>query len=526
MGVQNFLLRLGLEKHEEMFVAKGFDSEDDLPYLQGEDLDVMYITDPNDRRKLLEAAPHFKPSKEFILYDWLRSKGLDHYFISFVQSELIDLPEIARLNLPDEELYDELEITLPGHKRRLERAVRSLAKKHRTTLPAVSTDTDDHESGDIPPSAPEPEVPVAYGKWGKPRCLLDAKYDFLLIDATVVSTLDPRDRVHIEFMVDSGSDVVTLRQEVLDTMDLELIGPIHSKGVHGSKVKNLYRANILIGDQAVEIEVMGETYDSIGSRVIRHFRHFISGNRHIWLKGDFIDPTLTPASSVKTEETVQLTVEMETTKSPVQESVLEKEERGEEENEEEEEGVKEMDSLDEEGGVLKEQENFIESAIADVEEEENVVVQKDHVKFNGNLDQAPVDKVNVNESLELGITFSFSKTAKVSQQKELTDITVVNHQNSSSHDETDKLLGSSDEIIDLRPIINANRKRHASNAVGFERLQNEKRSRKNKLTRKNERHKLQKTLKMDDSDVSRELDETKKLRTVLNQRSVYYRSQE
>jgi hypothetical protein len=56
-------------------------------------------------------------------------------------------------------------------------------------------------------------------------------------------------------MVDSGSDVVTLRQEVLDSMDLELIGPINSKGVHGSKVKNLYRANILIGNQLIEIEV-------------------------------------------------------------------------------------------------------------------------------------------------------------------------------------------------------------------------------------------------------------------------------
>ena len=66
--------------------------------------------------------PQFTPSREFLLYDWLRDKGLDHYFIGFVQSDLIDLSSISRLNLPDEELYDELEITLPGHKRRLERA--------------------------------------------------------------------------------------------------------------------------------------------------------------------------------------------------------------------------------------------------------------------------------------------------------------------------------------------------------------------------------------------------------------------
>ena len=56
-------------------------------------------------------------------------------------------------------------------------------------------------------------------------------------------------------MVDSGSDVVTIREEVLDSLDLELIGPIKSKGVHASRTKNLYRANMVIGNQTVEIEV-------------------------------------------------------------------------------------------------------------------------------------------------------------------------------------------------------------------------------------------------------------------------------
>ena len=56
-------------------------------------------------------------------------------------------------------------------------------------------------------------------------------------------------------MVDSGSDVVTIREEVLDSLDLELIGPIKSKGVHASRTKNLYRANMVIGNQTIEIEV-------------------------------------------------------------------------------------------------------------------------------------------------------------------------------------------------------------------------------------------------------------------------------
>lgn len=35
---------------------------------------------------------------------------------------------------------------------------------------------------------------------------------------------------------------------------------------------------------------MGETYNSLGSRVVRHFRHYLDGSRHVWLKGNYRDP--------------------------------------------------------------------------------------------------------------------------------------------------------------------------------------------------------------------------------------------
>ncbi|KAH3710950.1 hypothetical protein DPMN_070448 [Dreissena polymorpha] len=133
-------------------------------------------------RVVLVITRHYEPNKQYRLHEWLHGSGLKHYFESFLQSDRLDLAAVARLQLPDEQLYDELEITLSGHKRRLERA---------------------------------------------------------------------------EFMVDSGSDVVILRQTVLDTLDLELIGPINSKGVHASRVKNLYKANILIGNTSLEIEFKG-----------------------------------------------------------------------------------------------------------------------------------------------------------------------------------------------------------------------------------------------------------------------------
>lgn len=56
-------------------------------------------------------------------------------------------------------------------------------------------------------------------------------------------------------MVDSGSDVVTLREEVLESLDLELLGTVRSKGVHASREKRLYKAQLLIGSTQIEIEV-------------------------------------------------------------------------------------------------------------------------------------------------------------------------------------------------------------------------------------------------------------------------------
>lgn len=37
-------------------------------------------------------------------------------------------------------------------------------------------------------------------------------------------------------------------------------------------------------------QVLGSNYDSLGSRVVRHFRHVIDGHQHIWLKGNYTDP--------------------------------------------------------------------------------------------------------------------------------------------------------------------------------------------------------------------------------------------
>ncbi|OWF53494.1 uncharacterized protein LOC110446272 [Mizuhopecten yessoensis] len=279
-GVQTFLEDLGLLQYFDMFVIKGFDCEEDLCHIDSADLDSMTIADPDHRRQILHAARRFKPSSEYKLLEWLRANSLDYYFPNFVNSESAnDLDQIKTLNLPDPDIFDELEITLPGHKRRLERAVSRLRKRMKTTDQS-------------------PEEPIAHGRWAKPTALQDGKFDFLVLDATVYSTKDRKKSHTLEFMIDSGSDVTTIREEVLEGLDLELLGRIHSKGVHGSKSTNLYRAYLRIGNQELQIEVMGESYDSLGSRVVRHFRHFIDGSRHLWLKGDYCDPDMAPPRTV------------------------------------------------------------------------------------------------------------------------------------------------------------------------------------------------------------------------------------
>ncbi|XP_029647267.1 uncharacterized protein LOC115221258 [Octopus sinensis] len=138
----------------------------------------------------------------------------------------------------------------------------------------------------------EAEYPVAYGRWMKPKCLVYAKFDFLCIDATVFSTKHPDRAEELEFMVDSGSDVVTLRKDIVEKLDLKELGHVRSKGVHVSMHKTLYEAKLKLGSVELKIEVISEEYNSLGNRVFRCFRHYISGSRHIWLKGDYVDPSM------------------------------------------------------------------------------------------------------------------------------------------------------------------------------------------------------------------------------------------
>ncbi|XP_012940029.1 uncharacterized protein LOC101851277 [Aplysia californica] len=268
--VNYFLERIGMLKYQEIFHAKGFDLETDVVHLTCVDLEEsLMISSKWDRALIIKHAQHYQPSPQLQLNEWLHSNYLDHYFESFVRSELTDLKAIAQLQLPNEELYDELEIVMPGHRKRLERAVRKLWQDQAKSEGA--------------------ELPITQGWWGKPECLPQAKFDFLCVRAALFSGKERQNKVHVDFMVDSGSDVSTVQEDTLKQLNLELLGSVYSCGIHGGSHTNLYKARLAVGTQEMDIEIMASNYDSLGSRVVRNFRHVIDGQKHIWLKGNYRD---------------------------------------------------------------------------------------------------------------------------------------------------------------------------------------------------------------------------------------------
>ncbi|XP_064641222.1 uncharacterized protein LOC135496043 [Lineus longissimus] len=264
-GMKIFLGKLNLsEIYTEHFEQNGYDRVQDICQLEMEDLDIIKIFDEDIRRRIVEGAADFKTTQEFKLLKWLEDSGLGRYGINFIHNDFLDLEVIGRLEV-ERDLYDDLEIVLPGHRKRLQTAVTQLRKRRRLSS--------------------EIEDPAAMGYWRRPKKLQDSKNPFLCIDATIKSTKPHGKSMQCEFMVDSGSDVATITEADLDQLDLELLGTIKSRGVHSTKDKQLYRAKLLVGKEEIETEVIPESYESIGNHALRQFRHYINGHTHYWLKG-------------------------------------------------------------------------------------------------------------------------------------------------------------------------------------------------------------------------------------------------
>eukprot|EP00057_Strongylocentrotus_purpuratus_P024851 XP_011679325.1 PREDICTED: acidic leucine-rich nuclear phosphoprotein 32 family member E-like isoform X2 [Strongylocentrotus purpuratus] len=330
LGIGKFLEPLGLTQYAGIFKIKGFDVETDFNNIDEANLIEMGIENEEHRELILHAAKTYQLSEECEVFLWLRENGLDYYFSNFMSGSYQTLRDIASMD-PTAEVLRELEVQLPAHRKRLQLAVPKLRKRRRI---------EDAESA----------TPLAIGYWGKPPTLEGAKFDFLCIHATLRSLKPDGPTFKEVFMVDSGSDVVTARQEILNRLDLELIGTIQSRGVHTTVEKQLYKAMLVIGNHEVEIEIMAEPYESIGNRVMRHFRHVIDSTVHYWLPESRVEPsegmTVSSRSDPNTSGETSGTPESDEEKAEEEE---EEEDENEEDEEEENDGVASVGDGAEEG---------------------------------------------------------------------------------------------------------------------------------------------------------------------------------
>lgn len=58
-GVFTFLEQIGLSQYYDMFLAKGFDSEKDLRFVERKDLDTMCITNKKHRDLIISQGTSF-----------------------------------------------------------------------------------------------------------------------------------------------------------------------------------------------------------------------------------------------------------------------------------------------------------------------------------------------------------------------------------------------------------------------------------------------------------------------------------
>jgi len=259
------------------------------------------------------SVPSFLATDKALLLKWLQCYQLQTFWPVLIANKVQRLQQLADISLKKESLED-LGIETYAAKKRFKLCVSrlqlELAKSsvkptkdesgQRDTPSLISQSNS--SSDDISTSQNEvtqsgqsetqtsttrrvSEKTLAVGYWAKPQALKGATSDFLCIQAALRGSQQPDGTAfQLEFMVDSGSDVVTCRPEILEKLGAKLLGKIESRGIHATVEKELYQAYIQIGGALIPVEVMPESYESIGNQVMKHFKHYITGETHFWLQ--------------------------------------------------------------------------------------------------------------------------------------------------------------------------------------------------------------------------------------------------
>lgn len=226
-------------------------------------MNLLNIRDPNDRAKILEAAAVLD------IAEWLKYLGLESeggYLERFRAEGINTIQDLKNREFTDE-LLDSLEIMVPGHRKRVKWSATFL-KWHK---------------------AQEPDTrQVVLGYWGQPPGMENNQYPFLCVPGCLKSDIgdDARSSELIHFIVDSGSDVVTVSENLIAELQLQYLRNIESRGAHAAVDKPLYNGVLKLGTEELRVEVMPEVVNSVGNVVMRHFKHYITERSHRWLKED------------------------------------------------------------------------------------------------------------------------------------------------------------------------------------------------------------------------------------------------
>ncbi|XP_031569932.1 uncharacterized protein LOC116304348 isoform X2 [Actinia tenebrosa] len=251
-------LRLG--HVSSAFISLGYDRLQDIVCIKKEDIDAI-ITNPNVKEKFLRSLYE----ERVVVSLWLQDLGLSSYQESLFSFGLTNLKSYINLSKTSKEISG---IASQAHRCRLLRAVQVLAECNKSHVVATGK-WDKHEH-------------LAGGRNGYFLCLTAEVYKNNIKDASKTALTDQKRTV--KFLVDSGSDVVTLRHDVISELQLDCIGTAKQCGAGGKIIKTpVYYACVNIGGHRVDVEVVGDVMDSLGTPVLRHFNHFIQDEKHVWL---------------------------------------------------------------------------------------------------------------------------------------------------------------------------------------------------------------------------------------------------
>lgn len=265
--VKSFLEKCDAEKYYSRFRSQGIRDFLDLCLIDNNDLILLEIRDESDRQRILSEVDKID------IKEWLQYHGLakNTYLEDLRAAGYTNIKTLKQFPIVTEEILDSLNITLTGDRKRFRATVEMLK---------LSCEEDDQ-----PPN--QQLVTQVVGYWNKPDFVAESPCEFLCVKGTLKTSKDENSKETpvLEFLVDTGADVVSVREELIKELELRYLQEVTHCGIHTRTKGNLFRGVLkLSDDDQIEVDIVAGEYESLGLQVFRQFKHFINGSSHRWLR--------------------------------------------------------------------------------------------------------------------------------------------------------------------------------------------------------------------------------------------------